>query len=370
MAEYGYTSAGSSPATFSADQPFGSKISIPGPVTITKLWGYRAANTGTVNFKIAVYDSDGASEGPGTLLYVTEGQACGTSPQWQSYDCSLAVSGDIWLLQIPDDVAVFYYDSSTTEGTRLSGVTAIVGFYDSPDDPFPVSYTLKTNLYSQYVETGSGGELSGDAGIGITSSGEITVQGALSGNTTIGVAVSGTMQTHPQLSGNTLLGITASGSMQEHPQLSGNTAIVIAASGEINQPFEPEVTGTVRIGKIVAGRMQDVGTTQWALEDGFIDFSVNTTDQFGETYRKEGRFAPEMKAISEMSMAQKDAVKDFFIKVRATDCVWDFNESNLSTYTSLIVFGLCKESKFKMASRADTLDKARVKCSIRIEGAV
>lgn len=149
----GYTSVGASSATFSADQPFASKmVDVSGTFSLTDLYGYRRANTGTANFKIALYDSDGTSGGPGSLLHTTAGQSCGTAAQWQSYSLALDVTSDFWLMQISDSTCKFYYDSSASDGTRLSGVTAISGFYTSPDDPFPVSYTIKTNLYSQYAE--------------------------------------------------------------------------------------------------------------------------------------------------------------------------------------------------------------------------
>lgn len=149
----GYTSIGVSSATYSANQPFASKmVGVSGTFSLTDLYGYRRANTGTANFKIALYDSDGTSGGPGSLLHTTAGQSCGTAAQWQSDSLALDVTSDFWLMQISDSTCKFYYDSSASDGTRLSGVTAISGFYASPDDPFPVSYTIKTNLYSQYAE--------------------------------------------------------------------------------------------------------------------------------------------------------------------------------------------------------------------------
>ena len=132
----------------------------------------------------------------------------------------------------------------------------------------------------------------------------------------------------------------------------------------------PEASGEVRIGKVVAGMMIELGKTQWKFEDGFIDYSVNTTDQFGESYRKEGRYAPVIKAYTDMPLSEKDAVKNFLIGVRAKDCVWDYNESPLLTLTSHIVFGLCQECKFVTTKRADTLAESRTLCSTKIEGAV
>lgn len=138
---------------------------------------------------------------------------------------------------------------------------------------------------------------------------------------------------------------------------------------EISLTFSP--AGSVCVGGVKAGRMTDVGRSQWDIKDGFLDFSTNARDKFGETYRKAGRYAPFVRATADLAMSEKDEVKNHFIKVRATDCVWDFNEADcLTSYDSFVVFGLCVESDFKMGKRRDTLDEARVRSSIRIEGAV
>lgn len=371
----GYTSIGSSYFAVNLDQPYAQRITPDGTVTISevKFYTYKSSS-GAGNIKVILYDHDEVNDRPGNIVAVSPtiiNINAGDPAQWYTFSFDNVVLPDGWILVVMDSPFFrFYYDDPNNLG-QIWGGPAISGFYASPENPITSERGGDDTYLSLYAVAEVGGPaLAGDAVIGVSSVGMLREHPQLSGSASIGITSSGDMTVQGALSGNATIGIAASGGLQTHPQLSGNAVIGITSSGELELPVLPQATGTVRIGKIVAGRMQDVGTTQWTFEDGFVDYSVNITDQFGETYRKEGRFAPEIKANSEMSMDQKDAVKDFFIRVRATDCVWDFNESNLSTYTSLIVFGLCKESKFKMASRADTLDKARVKCSIRIEGAV
>ncbi|NTW98331.1 MAG: hypothetical protein HGB35_00025 [Geobacteraceae bacterium] len=99
---------------------------------------------------------------------------------------------------------------------------------------------------------------------------------------------------------------------------------------------------SVGLGKVVIGFARRLSSTKWGYESGVIDFSKITTDDFGETYRSEGRYAKEIKATCRVSMADADKVANQLIKVRATDCVLDFNEG-AESYTHLIVYGLVSE---------------------------
>ena len=250
----GYTSVGASSATFSADQPFASKMAgVSGTFSLTELYGYRQANTGTANFKIALYDSDGTSGGPGTLLHTTAGQSCDTTAQWQSYSLTLDVTSDFWIMQVSDSTCKYYFDTSASEGTRLSGVTAIPGFFVSPDNPWSASYTIKTNLYSQYAVYSSGTPMTGVVDVELSVAGDMLVSEPMTGQVELGIDVSGAMLVPEAMFGSVEIEVDVAGAMVIAPVMEGSIEIELSTEGNLLVP-EP-MTGDAAMQLDVSGEM-------------------------------------------------------------------------------------------------------------------
>ena len=376
----GYTSVGASSATFAANQPFASKMAgVSGTSSLTDLYGYRQVNAGTANFKIVLYDSDGPGGGPGTLLHSTAGQSCGTTAQWQSYSLALDVTSDFWIMQVADATCKFYFDTSALEGTRLSGVTAIPGFYVSPDNPWAAPYTIKTNLYSQYAVYSAGPSMTGTVSleldvagvmviapvmensmeIELSTTGNLLVSQPMTEDVAVYIGTSGEMLVPVLMSGNSDIELSAAGTLLADESVSGDVGVELAVSGDMDQP-----SGTVRIGKIVVGSMRTIGATQWNIKLSTIDYSKNITDDFGKTFRSVGKYAPQIEGTARaVSREDIDGIMTTFRDARATDCVWDFNENNFDL-SALIVYGLLAEHYMIINQPNDYTIK------FRIDGAV
>lgn len=116
--------------------------------------------------------------------------------------------------------------------------------------------------------------------------------------------------------------------------------------------------GTVRCGAIIAGLSKTLGTTLVGASTGITDYSVKSTDDFGNytiterAYRKDGSFQIMVDRVA------SDGVQDTLEKYRATPIVY----IGSSNYTASIIYGFYRD--FTVNIQADTYSV----CSIEVEG--
>ena len=122
-------------------------------------------------------------------------------------------------------------------------------------------------------------------------------------------------------------------------------------------------TNTVGVGKIVVGFAEKLGNTEWGYTNGTIDYSKITTDDFGETSRRQGKYIKTIQANCRIDQQAADQICLTLSRLGATDCVWDFNNEE-SQYSHLINFGLLKEWKNSGTSYNDSKISMTINASI------
>ena len=122
---------------------------------------------------------------------------------------------------------------------------------------------------------------------------------------------------------------------------------------------------TVKIGLLVVGLNRAIGDTQWKPNVGIVDYSLKTTDSFGNTSVTERTFTKRMT----VDVIVQNHLIDYIIRVlsdyRATAVVWvgDHDpEDDRAVFTSMIIFGFFKSFDVVIDSPAGSI------CAIEIEG--
>ena len=118
-------------------------------------------------------------------------------------------------------------------------------------------------------------------------------------------------------------------------------------------------SSTAKCGNCVVGTYYDLGDTQYGATAGILDYSVKTTDSFGNTTVVQRTYAKRMTSNLMINNNIVDDVVNLLSAYRSTPLVWVGAESN---YTSLIVYGFYKDFDVNIAYPDYS------SCSLTIEG--
>jgi hypothetical protein len=118
-------------------------------------------------------------------------------------------------------------------------------------------------------------------------------------------------------------------------------------------------SSTATCGNCVVGNYYDLGATQYGASAGIVDYSVKTTDSFGNTTVVQRTYAKRMSSNLMINNNIVDDVVNLLASYRSTPLVWVGAESN---YTSLIVYGFYKDFDVNIAYPDYS------SCSLTIEG--
>jgi len=125
--------------------------------------------------------------------------------------------------------------------------------------------------------------------------------------------------------------------------------------------------GTAKCGHCVIGKKIEIGTTEYGISVGIQDYSVKETNDFGETTFLERAFAKVIDADlfiqHDTTGSEYDRIQRVLSSIRATPCVYDFNNNGIST-GSFVAFGFFKD--FDLVARYATITH----CSLSIEGLI
>lgn len=125
-----------------------------------------------------------------------------------------------------------------------------------------------------------------------------------------------------------------------------------------------EQTGVdVTIGEMTWGTLSEIGTTQYGVSTGIIDYSVKETDEFGNTKFVERAFSKRMQAQVHVRNTQINRVQTLLYSLRATPCVW-VATSDPTLQEPLIVFGYYRDFSMEIAYPSHSI------CNIEIEGLI
>ncbi len=122
-----------------------------------------------------------------------------------------------------------------------------------------------------------------------------------------------------------------------------------------------------KCGHCCIGRGIELGNTQYSPKISIADYSAKSTNAFGETYLNQRSYAKRITVDMWLNTAQIDLVNRHLATVRATPCVWQFNNSGTGAdtdYESLIIYGFYNDFSIVLQGPVKSA------CSLEIEGLI
>jgi len=142
------------------------------------------------------------------------------------------------------------------------------------------------------------------------------------------------------------------------------------STGTMHYHVKLTLGGMVKLGMVIIGRGNVLGTSIWSPRVGIRDFSVKETDeQTGYTYLSQGPFADRMEFDFQVPTNDVDRVRRVLASLRAIPCIWVGNnkyqnEAMSTDFESLIVYGFYKD--FDIVLQGPVYSE----CSITVEGLI
>ena len=118
---------------------------------------------------------------------------------------------------------------------------------------------------------------------------------------------------------------------------------------------------TVSAGEVVFGMLSDLGDTQYGVTSGIIDYSVKSTDQYGNTTLTKRAYSKRMSAKVQLDNTQLNRVQSFLYTIRATPCVW-IGSDDPRMQEPLVIYGFYKDFSTEIPYPTYSL------CSLEVEG--
>jgi hypothetical protein len=147
------------------------------------------------------------------------------------------------------------------------------------------------------------------------------------------------------------------------PIVAEDDVIVTGLPPYVGQVLTINITGSgsVAIGNVAMGGLVSLGLLEYNPTIGIIDYSVKTTDQFGNVVVTKRAYSKRFGGSFIVENDQVDSVASILASVRSTPVVW---LGLGSTYASLIVWGFFKDFEITLAETTYS------HCAITIEGLV
>lgn len=120
---------------------------------------------------------------------------------------------------------------------------------------------------------------------------------------------------------------------------------------------------SVTIGEMVFGSLSVIGTTQYGVSAGIIDYSVKETDEFGNTTFVERPYSKRLSAQVHLQNTQMNRVQRLLYSLRAKPCVWIATDDP-SFQESLVIFGFYRDFSTEIAYPSHSM------CNIELESLI
>jgi hypothetical protein len=117
--------------------------------------------------------------------------------------------------------------------------------------------------------------------------------------------------------------------------------------------------GTVKVGTIVCGTYQDIGSTQYAPTVGITDYSRKDVDTFGIWTVIQRAYAKRMSCELLFPNTSLDAIQRYLADIRSTPVVWIGCDSG---YSAMVIYGFYRSFQITIPYPLESL------CSIEVEG--
>jgi len=124
--------------------------------------------------------------------------------------------------------------------------------------------------------------------------------------------------------------------------------------------------GTAKCGMCVTGLATENSKTRWGVSVGITDYSIISTDEFGQTYLNPGNWAKRADADLTMPSSSADIAYREIVNLRATPCVFDYNQysEDIESYhtpedgiQALVVYGYTED--YSVDIIADIVTRAK-----------
>ena len=105
--------------------------------------------------------------------------------------------------------------------------------------------------------------------------------------------------------------------------------------------------GTAKCGKCGIGLSSDIGETLYSPDIKMLDYSKKDTNEFGNTYLKQGNWAKKNNITTKINYSNIDAVYEDLANIRGSLAFFEGNESD-TNYESIRIFGFLEDWKIKI----------------------
>lgn len=123
-------------------------------------------------------------------------------------------------------------------------------------------------------------------------------------------------------------------------------------------------SGTAKCGQLVTGKYEDIGLTKYDVEMAIMDYSRKVTDEFGRTTLSQGKYAKKSSLEMHITNDRFDYLYKYFSMLRAIPVVFDLNNTEMSEFESLLVYGIYKDFAQVIPYPNDS------ECKLEIEGLI
>lgn len=117
---------------------------------------------------------------------------------------------------------------------------------------------------------------------------------------------------------------------------------------------------TVKVGLLVVGNSYEIGDTQYGAQIGILNFSVKSTDAFGNTTITPRGYARRMDIKVWMPAIYLNRTYQLLSELKDTPCIWIATDT--SGYESMIVYGFYRDFTIDIAYFSTNV------CNLQIEG--
>lgn len=124
-----------------------------------------------------------------------------------------------------------------------------------------------------------------------------------------------------------------------------------------------EGSGLTECGLVVVGESSDVGLSQFNPTIGILDYSIKSTDSFGNTILSQGNYAKRVDLETDIQNNNVDSVQKKLSSLRGIPALYDCNNTN-TEFESLIVYGFYERFDILIPNITFSV------CNIRIQGLV
>lgn len=134
-------------------------------------------------------------------------------------------------------------------------------------------------------------------------------------------------------------------------------------TGTLTVTFTAAGAATPAVGALIMGTLYEMGRAEYGATAGIVDYSVKSTDDFGNTTLLQRSFSKRMSVNLFVLTAEMRRVHTLLAGLRSTPCVW-IGTDDTTTYAPLVVYGFYKDFSIDIAYATF------VYCNLEIEGMI